>query len=126
MPIAAARWFARLLGVLTGGFFLVMFIGESASMPGDLLRMSAWDAVQLIGMGCYAVGMLLAVKWERRAVLVATAGYLLHYILLAARTGFSARGALNPFFLLFWIPILLYLACWLVERRATASRPSPA
>jgi len=31
--------------------------------------------------------------------------------------GFSSKGVLNPLFLAFWLPILLYLLCWGLERR---------
>jgi hypothetical protein len=31
--------------------------------------------------------------------------------------GFSTKGVLNPLLLAFWLPILLYLLCWGVEKR---------
>src|ERR1035441_10984737 len=73
--ITVIRWSARLFGAIFAGFFLFMFIGESMEThthtgSGPLTPLLAiWLALVVI---C-AVAMLLALKWERPAVLVGVA-----------------------------------------------------
>ena len=68
--------------------------------------------------------MLLALKRERLGACLgggALAGFyvILFLGLLPGNSpgGFSTTGILNPVYLAFWLPILLYLLCWKLEGR---------
>ena len=102
--IPFVRWSARVLGVLTAGFFLFMFIGESwgRGWPEPSFGMFLPFA--------YVVAMFLALRKERAGALIGGAALGALFISLYVKFGFSpARGILNPFLLLFWLPVLLYL-----------------
>src|SRR5690349_16053623 len=115
--VSTLRWSARILGVLCGGFFLFMFIGEFANPMHGAASLKLTEALSIGSMLVYAVCMLAALRWERNAVLVGAAAYAVHYVLITIGGGFTSRGALNPFFVLFWAPIALYVACWWAEHR---------
>jgi hypothetical protein len=75
-------------------------------------------------MGIYVVGMFLALKWERLGLSLGVVALGCFFVILFlglfpgnVSGGFSSRGVLNPIFLAFWLPILLYLLCWGLERR---------
>ena len=56
--------------------------------------------------------MFLALRKERAGALIGGAALGALFISLYVKFGFSpARGILNPFLLLFWLPVLLYLLC---------------
>lgn len=122
--IVAIRWTARILGLVMAGFLLLMFIGESLeskSLPGPIEPIAA---IGLALMGIYVVAMFLALKWERVGSLlgvVALGGFFVILFLGLfpgnVSGGFRSRGVLNPVLLAFWLPILLYLLCWGLERR---------
>lgn len=125
-PAAAViRWSARMLGLIMAGFLLFMFVGyslEGRSPSFDSL--TPFAAIGLALMGIYMVAMLMALKWERAGSLigaVSLAGFftILFLGLLPGNVsgGFSIKGVLNPVFLALWIPILLYLVCWRLEKR---------
>ena len=124
--VSALRWSARLFGLLFGGFFLFMFIGESFGDWSSFAKIKPWEAVSLAGLVVYAVCMFAALRWERNAVLVGAAAYAVHYVLITISGGFTSRGGLNPFFVLFWAPIVLYIACWWIEHRVPAPAPAAA
>ena len=72
------------------------------------------------------IAMVLALKWERAGALlgaIALGGFftILFLGLLPGNVagGFSMKGVLNPFFLALWLPPVLYLVCWGLERRRT-------
>lgn len=122
--VAVIRWSARVLGVITAGFFLFMFIGESLESHTRSQPIEPIAAIGLALMGIYTVAMFLALKWERAGSLlgVAALGSLFVMLFLGlfhgnASGGFGPKGVLNPFLLAFWLPVLLYLLCWGLERR---------
>ena len=122
--IVVIRWSARVLGVIMAGFFLLMFIGqslESNSLPESIEPIAA---IGLALMGIYVVAMFLALKWERVGSFLGVAALGGFFVILFlgllpgnVSGGFSSKGVLNPLFLAFWLPILLYLLCWGLERR---------
>lgn len=126
------RWIARVLGVLIAGFFLFMFIGESWQSHnwGSLLHLNPVDAVLLTMMGLYAVGMVIAIMWERTGSLLSLGALAVFFLLFGVRTVLqhglrtafspSYRGLLNPFLLMFWLPVILYLVCVIAEARKLA------
>jgi hypothetical protein len=130
--ITVIRWTARILGVLIAGFFLVMFIGESwqSHSWGSLLHLNPVDAVLLTMMGLYAVGMVIAIMWERTGSLLSFGALGMFFLLFGVRTAlqhglraaFSPgyRGVLNPFLLMFWLPVILYLLCVVADARKPA------
>jgi len=115
--VAVVRWSARVIGVVIAGFFLLMFIGESSGQWHSLLRLKANEAIGLSLMGAYVVAMFLALKWEHVGLLLGLAALGSKFVLLGIRIGFSHKGVLNLFFLTLWLPILLYLLCWVLEGR---------
>jgi hypothetical protein len=58
--------------VLSGGFFLAMFIGETLHSPhsGNILHVSAINAALLTLLVLYGVGTFVALKWERTGSLL--------------------------------------------------------
>ena len=122
--IVVIRWSARVLGVIMAGFLLLMFIGqslESNSLPESIEPIAA---IGLALMGIYVVAMFLAFKWERVGSLLGAAALGCFFVILFlgllpgnVSGGFSSKGVLNPLVLAFWLPILLYLLCWGLERR---------
>jgi hypothetical protein len=122
--IVVMRWSARVLGLIFAGFLLLMFIGQSLESGLPLKSIEPFAAVGLALMGIYTVAMLLAPKWERLGSCLggtALGGFfvMLFLGLLPGNVsgGFSPRGVLNPIYLAFWLPILLYLLCRRLERR---------
>ncbi len=122
--ITFMRWSARVLGVIIAGFSLYMFIGESL----DSHTQGEGKPIELIKvifgpMGIYVGAMFLALKWERAGALIGGAAlgsfFVMMFLGLAGNApgGFSTGGVLNPFLLAFWLPVLLYLLCWVLERR---------
>jgi len=122
--IPIMRWSARVLGLIIVGFSLLMFIGQSlqSGPPGKETEPIA--VVGLVLVGIYMIAMLMALKWERRGALLGAAALGGFYIILFlgllpgnVSGGFSTKGVLNPIFLVFWLPIVLYLLCGKLERR---------
>ena len=122
--IVIIRWSARVLGLIIAGFLLLMFIGqslESNSLPKSIEPIAA---IGLALMGIYVVAMFLALKWEHVGSLLGMAALGGFFVILFlgllpgnVSGGFSSKGVLNPIFLALWLPILLYLLCWGLERR---------
>ena len=122
--IVVIRWSARILGLIMAVFLLSMFIGESLesnSLPDAIEPIAA---IGLALMGIYVVAMFLALKWERVGSLLGVAALGGFFVILFlgllpgnVSGGFSSKGVLNPVFLALWLPILLYLLCWGLERR---------
>lgn len=124
VAIAVMRWSARVLGSIVVGFSLLMFIGESLVSGPPSMPIDPFAAIGLALMGIYIVAMLLALKRERLGACLgggALAGFyvILFLGLLPGNSpgGFSTTGILNPVYLAFWLPILLYLLCWKLEGR---------
>ncbi len=122
--LAVVRWSARALGVVTAGFFLFMFIGESLQSQTRPEPIQPIAAVGLVLMGIYIVAMFLGIKWPGVGALLGAAALGSFFVILFvgllpgnASGGFSLRGVLNPFLLAFWVPILLHLLCWGLESR---------
>ncbi len=120
------RWSARVLGSIMAGFLLLMFIGQSLqSNPLSVSEpIEPIAAIGLALMGIYVVAMFLALKWERVGSFLGVAALGGFFVILFlgllpgnVSGGFSSKGVLNPIFLAFWLPILLYLLCWGLERR---------
>jgi len=120
-----ARWSARVVGVIAGSFLLLMFFGyflKGQAPSSDSL--TPFAAFGLVLMGTYALAMFLALRWERTgAILGATVlgGFfaIMYLGLLPGNVsgGLSIKGVLNPVYLFLWLPILLYVACWRLEKR---------
>ena len=117
--IVVIRWSARILGLIMAGFLLLMFIGESLGSNSNPLSepIEPIAAIGLALMGIYVVAVFLALKWEHVGLLLGLAALGSKFVLLGIRIGFSHKGVLNPFFLTLWLPILLYLLCWVLEGR---------
>jgi hypothetical protein len=101
-----------------------MFIGQLLEEYPHSEPIKPIAAIGLTLMGIYVVAMFLALKWERLGSLLGMAGLGGFFVMLFlglfkgnVSGGFSSRGILNPLFLAFWLPILLYLLCWGVEKR---------
>jgi hypothetical protein len=85
------------------------------------------EPIAVIGLallGMYVAAMFLALKWERVGSFLGVAALGSFFVILFlglfpgnVSGGFSLKGVLNPLFLVFWLPILLYLLCRGLERR---------
>ena len=122
--IVVIRWSARVLGLIIAGFSLLMFIGQSLESKSLPVSIEPIAAIGLALMGIYVVAMFLALKWERVGALLGMATLAGFFVVMFmglfpgnVSGGFSAKGILNPVFLALWLPILLYLLCWRLERR---------
>lgn len=122
--IVAIRWSARILGLIIAGFLLLMFIGESLESNSLPVSIEPIAAIGLALMGVYVVAMFLAIKWERVGSFLGVAAlggfFVIRFLGLFPGNvsgGFSSRGVLNPVLLALWLPILLFLLCWGLERR---------
>ncbi len=122
--IMVMRWSARILGLIIAGFFLLMFFGETINSNSSSEPIKPIADIGVALMWLYVVAMFLAVKMERVGSLLGLAAMGCFYIILFmgllpgnVEGGFSTKGILNPFFLVFWLPILLYLLCWILEGR---------
>ena len=120
--ITVIRRSARVLTVISvicAGLLWLMASAEGT--PGNSMGPLATIAFGL--MGIWAVAMCLALKWERAAVLVGVAALLgAHveglFLGLFEYPGHAlVNGVVNPFLLVFWVPVLLYLLCWRLEGR---------
>lgn len=115
------RWSARLLGVIVGGAMLVLFIAKTGSGM-RLLRGS--EIMPMALFGCHAIGMFLALKWERvgAALACVSAALLCRAIWSTGAQGRSHSLDVAAFgivfiALLFFLPILLYVLCWWLKNR---------
>ena len=122
--IVVIRWSARVLGLIIAGFLLLMFIGESLQSGSLPVSIEPVAAIGLALMGIYVVAMFLALKWERVGSFLGVASLGGFFVIMFlgllpgnVSGGFSTKGILNPFFIALWLPILLYLLCWRLERR---------
>ena len=121
--IVVIRWSARILGLIIAAPLLLTFIGGFLIGNIRFEKMELFGAIALALMGIYGVAMFLALKWERLGSLlgVATLGGFFVIMFLGLLPGytphdFSYRGILNPILLAFWLPILLYLLSWGLEK----------
>jgi hypothetical protein len=126
--IVVIRWSARVLGLIMAGFLLLMFIGYSLEGRNPLSdSLAPFAAIGLLLIGIYIVAMFMTLKWERTGsflgAIVLGGFFIIMFLgLLPGNVsgGFSTKGVLNPVFLALWVPILLYLLCWGLEKRDTS------
>ena len=124
--VTAIRWTARVFGAICGSFLFLLFFGYflkgQAPSPGSL---TPFAALGLVLIGFYALAMFLALKWERAgailgAIVLGSFFAIMYFGLLPENGnvsgGLSIKGVLNPFFLALWLPILLYVTCWRLEK----------
>ena len=121
--ITAIRRWARVLTVISVIFAgLLWLVASAEGTPGN--SMGPLAAIWFGLSGIYAVAMCLALKWERAAVPVAVAALLAAHVdglflgLFEYPGHALVNGVVNPFLLVFWVPVLLYLLCWRLEGRA--------
>jgi len=126
--IVVIRWSARVLGLIMASFLLFMFFGYVLDGRNPLSDpLAPFAAIGLTLMGIYIVAMFMALKWERAGWLLAAIALGGFFIIMFlgllpgnVSGGFSAKGVLNPVFLALWLPILLYLVCWGLEKRGAS------
>ena len=126
--IVVIRWSARVLGVIMAGFLLLMFIGYSLEGRNPLSdSLAPFAAIGLMLIGIYIVAIFMALKWERAGAFLGAIVLVGFFIIMFlgllpgnVSGGFSIKGVLNPVFLVLWLPILLYVFCWGLEKRGTS------
>ena len=120
--ITVIRRWARVLTVISVIFAGVLWlVARAEGTPGN--SMGPLAAIWFGLSGIYAVAMCLALKWERAPVLVGVAALLAAHVDglflgLFEYPGHALVNGVNPFLLVFWVPVLLYLQCWRLEWRA--------
>ena len=125
--LVVIRWSARVLGLIMAGFLLFMFIGYLLEGRNPLsASLTPFAAIGLALMGIYIVAMFLSLKWESAGSLLGAIALGSFFIIMFlgllpgnVSGGFSAKGVLNPVFLVLWFPILLYMFCWVLEKWGT-------
>jgi hypothetical protein len=122
--ISIVRRSARVIGVVIAVFLLSMFIGEAMQSETPPWQIEPTAALGLAPLGVYIVAMFLALKWERVGSLLG-AGALSIFIVMLFRGSPADGKSVLPFFLVFWIPILLYWVCWHLEG-SSQEPPAPA
>ena len=123
--IVVIRWSARVLGLIIASLLLFVFFGYSLEGRNPLSdSLAPFAAIGLTLMGIYIVAMFLALKWERAGLFLGAIVLGGHFTIMFLGLlpgnvlgGFSAKGVLNPVFLALWLPILLYLLCWGLEKK---------
>jgi len=113
--LATVRRSARVIGVVIAVFLLAMFIGEAMQSETPPRQIELTAALGLAPLGVYIVAMFLALKWERAGSLLG-AGALGIFIVMLFRGSPADGKSVLPFFLVFWVPILMYWFCWYLER----------
>lgn len=122
------RVLARVFGGLFAAIVLVFAIGESLEthpMGPNNAPESPAIVIWLWLVGICAVALLLALKWERPAVLGAVSALLgAHGVGLFRwwSEGRFSREYLYLPLLFLWGPVMLYLLCWWLERRNSRPR----
>ena len=132
--ITVIRWTARSLGMLISGLFLFIFIGEAWESHSRHPDASAFGDINLIAaiglglMGVYIIAMFMALRWEHAGTIISVGALGTFFVIVFlglfpgnVSGGFSLRGVLNPFLLVFWVPAILYLICWGLEERQRRS-----
>ena len=123
------RWSARVLGLLLSGICVFFFVGEFLESNRRGARLgSGIEPAAIVGLGLfgiYVLAMLLALRWERVCVWLGAGALGSFYGMMFlgllqgnVQGGLSSEGVLNPVLLIFWIPIVLYVVSWRVERSA--------
>jgi hypothetical protein len=128
--IAIIRWIARGFGLVISGFFLFVFIrqvwGAHLQHPTEsgLEGVDPFATTVIVLMGIYILGMLVALSWEHTGTLLSMGGIGTFSVIVfigmfpgKVSGGFSTRGILNPLVLVLWLPVLLYVVCWVLERK---------
>ena len=114
-----------------GGFFLAMFIGEALQSrhPEAIMHVKPMDAAFGVAAVLYGVGLFVALKWQRKGALLSLGALVGLQLLAGLKTFLSHRGLgavlfglpggiFNFGFLLFWLPVVLHIAC-----SQTAAKP---
>jgi len=113
-PIATVRRFARVIGVVIAVLMLSMFIGEAMQSETPPGQIEPTAALGLAPLGVYIIAMFLALRWERVGSLLGAAALGIFIVMLFMGSPADGKSVL-PFFLVFWIPILMYGFCWYME-----------
>jgi len=115
VPIATVRRSARVIGVVIAVFMLAMFIGEAMQSETPPSQIEPTAVLGLAPLGVYVVSMFLALRWERVGSLLGAGALGIFIVMLFMGSPADGKSVL-PFFLVFWVPILMYWFCWYLER----------
>jgi hypothetical protein len=110
--VTILRWLARILSIASIVILLLFLFGE-----GDFSEIGAITVREWLLVLCFPGGVVLGmiIGWWREGIGGAlTAGSLL--IFYGATLGLYGSLPSGPWFLLFALPGLLFLACWLLSR----------
>jgi len=109
--ILAIRWIARIWSVVSLGLLLLFFIGEG--FEAVQITLQEWVLLLFFPLGI-VLGMAIAWRWEGLGGGITLGSLFAFYI---ASYLLSGRLPGGPYFALFAAPGLLFLICWLRERR---------
>ena len=104
-------WIARIISVIYVGFFLFMFIGETLPLfnNGQVQHFSSKDILLLSLLGIYLLSLLFALKWNIAFGIVSL--FLLAIFISITKTWRA------PYFLIGFIPSILYIISYLLARK---------
>jgi len=113
--ISTVRRSARVIGVVIAVLLLALFIGEAMQSETPPGQIEPTAVVGLAPLGVYIVAMFLALKWERAGSLLGAGALGIFLVILFVGSTADGKTVL-PFVLVFWVPIVLYVVCWHLER----------
>ncbi len=122
--IPFVRWSARVFGLIVAGFSLFMFVGETFFETRLPRPPRAFPIIPMAIFGGYAIGMFLALKWERAGAMLAGVSAAVLFLGIWSSSGRNPNSPPELAALLFIIfglayfgPVVLYILCWWLEDR---------
>jgi len=114
---AILRWIARIWGILSIAFILIMFIGEGLGEWGS----ASFKAYEIIAALFFPVGILVGIVigyWkELLGGIVTICSLIAFYIIVSIGSGHLVSG---PWFILVAAPGLWFIATALVSRKTSS------
>lgn len=109
------RWTARTIGAMILAFVLLHLISEGLPKVG---RIALLEGLLWAGFVLSLVGFALLWKWELVGGVVVLSGIVLFYAMSFAISGKFPDGWVFP---LFFLPGILSIVSWSIDRRATST-----
>ena len=112
--VRIVRVIARIWSLLSIGFVLAIFIGETLSESSPMPTAQEWVGLMFFPIGI-VIGLIAAWWWEGIGGAVSILSLIAFYLWDFLRRGDLPGG---PYFLLVAAPGFLFLLCWLWSRHS--------